>query len=197
MKEAPAEAAVRSPELMSRDDTALLVVDVQEKLVRLLPDNQRLIWNVGRLVRAAKLLGLPVLGTEQYPQGLGGTVTELAALVGPCEAKTAFSSAGCQGIAGHLAERCVTRVCLAGMEAHVCIQQSAYDLLAAGYRVYLPVDAVGSRYVIDYQTALRRMESAGVVLTTVEAAMFEWCQDSAAPEFKEISKLVREAGPDA
>ncbi|MGD9648711.1 MAG: hydrolase [Pirellulales bacterium] len=195
MKEAHAEGAVRSPELMSRDDTALLVVDVQEKLVRLLPDHERLIWNVGRLVRAAQLLGLPVLGTEQYPQGLGGTVAELATLLGSCEAKTAFSSASCQGISTQLADRGVSRVCLAGMEAHVCIQQSAYDLLAAGYRVYLPVDALGSRYAIDYQTALRRLESAGAVLTTVEAAMFEWCQDSAAPQFKDISKLVRETGP--
>lgn len=197
MKEAPDTAAVRSPELMSRDDTALLVVDVQEKLVGLLPGHERLIWNVGRLVRAAKLLGVPVLGTEQYPQGLGGTVAELAELVGACEAKTAFSSAGCRGVTRLLAEQGVNRVCLAGMEAHVCIQQSAYDLLAAGYRVYLPVDAVGSRFAVDYQTALRRLESAGVVLTTVEAAMFEWCQDSAAPEFKQISKLVRETGPDA
>ncbi len=197
MNEVHSDGAVRSPELMSRDDTALLVVDVQEKLVRLLPGHQRLIWNVGRLVRAAKLLGLPVLGTEQYPQGLGGTVAELAELVGPCEAKTAFSSAGCRGISNQLTDAGINRVCLAGMEAHVCIQQSAYDLLAAGYRVYLPVDAVGSRYPVDYQTALRRLESAGAVLTTVEAAMFEWCQDSAASQFKEISKLVREAGPDA
>ena len=85
---------------------------------------------------------------------------------------------------------------VAGIEAHVCVQQTVLDLLAGGYRVYVPVDAVGSRYQIDYATGLKRMESAGATLTTTEAALFEWCQVSGTPVFKKISGLVRESPPE-
>jgi nicotinamidase-related amidase len=89
------------------------------------------------------------------------------------------------------------KVLLAGIEAHVCVQQTALDLIANGYRVYVAVDAIGARHVTDHDTALRRMELAGVTLTTTEAALFEWCRESAAAEFKPISALVRETPPAA
>jgi nicotinamidase-related amidase len=85
---------------------------------------------------------------------------------------------------------------VSGIEAHVCVQQTVLDLLANGYRVYVPVDAVGSRYPIDYETGLKRMESAGATLTTTESALFEWCQVSGTPVFKKISNLVREKPPE-
>ena len=84
---------------------------------------------------------------------------------------------------------------LAGIEAHVCIQQTAFDLMTEGYRVYLAVDAIGARFDVDYQTALRRMDSAGATLTTTEAALLEWCQTAGTPTFKKISALVRETPP--
>jgi nicotinamidase-related amidase len=185
----------RSPELMSRHDTALLVVDVQGKLVTLIPGYRRLIWNIRRLIDGAKILGLPVAGTEQYPQGLGPTVLELASLLGEIPAKNAFSCGECGMLFRDWEARGVRKILVSGIETHVCVGQTAQDLMTAGFRVYLPADAVGSRFEIDYQTGLRRLESAGATITTVEAALFEWCERSNTPEFKQISALVREQPP--
>ncbi len=182
----------RSPELMSRGDTALSVIDVQQKLIALIPDHEQIVWNIRRLIDGAKLLGLPILATEQYPQGLGGTVPELAQRLSNIADKTAFSSCGCEEFREQLIAADTPRVLLAGIEAHVCVQQTALDLLANGYRVYTAVDAIGSRFANDFEIALRRMELSGVTLTTTEAALFEWCRESTAPEFKQISALVRE-----
>jgi nicotinamidase-related amidase len=186
---------VRSPELMSSADTGLLVVDVQEKLIRLVPGRQRIIWNVRRLIDGAKLFEMPVLATEQYPKGLGGTVVELASRLDAVSAKTAFSSVGCREIAGELERSPRPKWLVAGIEAHVCVQQTVLDLLAGGWRVYIPVDAIGSRFEIDRETAIARMDSAGATLTTTEAALFEWCQDSSAPQFKQLSAMIREPPP--
>jgi nicotinamidase-related amidase len=186
---------MRSPELMSARDTALLVIDVQEKVIGLVPDRKRIVWNVRRLVDGAKLLGLPAVGTEQYPQGLGKTVPELAERLGPLPDKIAFSCRGCAGLFSDLDQRGVFKILVVGIETHVCVQQTVLDLLAAGVRVYVAVDAVGARYPIDHEIALRRMESSGATLTTTEAALFEWCETAGAPGFKEMSKLIREAPP--
>ena len=184
----------RSPELMSPADTALLVVDVQEKLMRLVPGAAQIIWNIRRLLDAAELFKLRVLATEQYPQGLGGTVPELVGRLGKIPAKVAFSCAACDATRSAI-EAGVQKVLLVGIEAHVCVQQTAIDLLSAGYRVYVAIDAVGARYPLDYETALRRMESSGATLTTTEAVLFEWCGAAGTPEFKQISALVRELPP--
>ena len=185
----------RSPELMNRDDSALLVVDVQEKLIRLVPGYERLVWNVGRLIDGAKVLGVPVLATEQYPQGLGPTTPELARRLTDVADKLTFSCGGCPALFRSLQERGVFKILVVGIEAHVCVQQTVCDLLHAGFRVYVAVDAVGSRFEIDYQTALRRLDSAGATLTTTEAALFEWCDAAGTPEFKQISALVRQTTP--
>lgn len=184
---------LRSPELMSASDTALLVVDVQDKLMRLIPHEMRIIWNIRRLIDGAKILGVPIAATEQYPQGLGGTVAELASRLGPIPSKMAFSCAACAELFADLEG--VHKLLIVGIEAHVCVQQTALDMMAAGYRVYLAVDALGSRFDVDYQTALRRMETSGATLTTTEAALFEWCQVAGTPQFKQISALVRETRP--
>ncbi len=186
---------VRSPELMNREDTALLVVDVQEKLLPWIRNRQQLVWNIRRLIDGAKLLGLPVAGTEQYPQGLGPTVAELAERLGPIPSKLDFSAAVCQEIFEPLRAQNVDKILLTGIEAHVCVQQTVLDLLADGWQVYVAVDAVGSRRELDYRTALERMHSAGAVLTSTEAALFEWCRVAGTPEFKQISRLVREEPP--
>lgn len=191
----PARLSPRSPELMSRNDTALLVVDMQEKLLRLMAGHERVTWNARRLIDGAKLLGLPVAATEQYPQGLGPTTPDLAQRIGPMPAKVMFSCRECQGVLDDFRQRGVGKILVAGIEAHVCVQQTVLDLLADGYRVYLAVDAIGARHEIDYTTALRRMESSGVTLTSTEAALFEWCEAAGSPEFKQISALVREPPP--
>lgn len=185
----------RSPELMSADDTALLVVDVQEKLLPFIRDRARVVFNIRRLIDGARLLDLPVIGTEQYPGGLGRTVPELAELLGPLPEKLTFSCAACGELFGPLVEKGVTKILVTGIEAHVCVQQTVFDLLGAGWRIYLAVDAVGSRNAWDYRTALARMDSGGAVLTTTEAALFEWCRIAGTEQFKAISRLVREEPP--
>jgi nicotinamidase-related amidase len=185
----------RSPEMMSRGDTALLVIDVQEKLLPAIADAARVVWNVRRLIDAAKVLGLPISGTEQYPKGLGPTTPELAERLGPLPSKLTFSAAGCPEVFQQLRSRGIYKILICGIEAHVCVAQTAFDLLADGWRVFVAVDAVGSRFDVDYRTALARMDSAGATLTTVEAAMFEWCAAAGTPEFKEISRLAPEPGP--
>lgn len=185
----------RSIELMSRGDTGLLVVDMQEKLLQLIPGHRRIIWNCRRLVDGAKALGIPVAATEQYPQGLGPTTPDLASRLGPMPSKLAFSCGECAAIFQDWQQRGIFKILVCGIEAHVCVQQTVMDLLGEAYRVYLAVDALGSRHAIDQETAIRRMDSAGVTLTTTEAALFEWCEVAGTPEFKQISALVRESPP--
>lgn len=183
----------RSPELMSRTDSALLVVDVQEKLIPLITQHERIVWNIGRLLDGAKALGVRAAATEQYPRGLGSTTKELADRLGDVPEKLTFSCGGCPEVFEALRDAGIFKILVVGIEAHVCVQQTALDLLADGFRVYLAVDAIGSRHKIDYETALRRMDSAGATLTTTEAALFEWCDAAGTPEFKQISALVRES----
>jgi nicotinamidase-related amidase len=180
---------------MSRGDTALLVIDVQEKLIPAIAGGQRVVWNVRRLIDAAKTLGLPVVGTEQYPKGLGPTTAELAQRLGPLPSKLTFSAGGCPEIFEQLRGDGIHKILVCGIEAHVCVAQTVFDLLADNWRVYVAVDAVGSRFEIDCRTALGRMDSAGATLTSTEAAMFEWCEAAGTPQFKEISRLAREPVP--
>ncbi|MCH7728979.1 MAG: isochorismatase family protein [Planctomycetes bacterium] len=182
----------RSPLLMSRNDSALLVVDVQGKLIRLIPEHERIIWNIRRLIDGAKTLSVPVAATEQYPQGLGPTVDELKERLDDIPSKLAFSCGGCPQIFRGFQDRGIFKILVVGIETHVCVQQTVLDLLADGFQVYLAVDAVGSRFDVDRETAFRRLDSAGTTLTTTEAALFEWCDVAGTPEFKQISALVRE-----
>jgi nicotinamidase-related amidase len=189
------DALPRSPELMSRHDTALLVVDVQTKLLAWIPNQTQMVWNIRRLIDGCRALDMTVLGSEQYPAGLGYTTPELAERLGELPSKMMFSCRECSGLWRDLQNRGLPKVLVVGIEAHVCVQQTALDLLASGMRVYVAVDATGSRFKIDYETALRRMETHGATLTTTEAALFEWCETAGTPEFKKISALVRERLP--
>jgi nicotinamidase-related amidase len=186
---------LRSPELMNRDDAALLVVDVQAKLLPLIPAHSRLIWNIRRLIDGAKILGVPVAATEQYPQGLGPTTSELAERLGPIPGKLTFSCAECGEIFTGWRDRGIWKILVCGIETHVCVGQTVHDLLGEGFRVYVAADAVAARGQIDHDIALRRMDSAGATLTTTEAALFEWCSRAGSSEFKQISQLVRETPP--
>lgn len=180
---------------MNPDDTALLVIDVQERLAPVVGDSERMVWNCGRLLRGAAALGVATAATEQYPEKLGPTVPELAEQLTGASPKRMFSCRECDGLLDAWQAAGRHRVLLAGIETHVCVQQTALDLLSAGFRVYLAVDAAGSRNPLDHQTALQRMTAAGVTPTTTEAALFEWCVDSTADAFKAISGLAKESAP--
>lgn len=192
----PSEA-LRSPELLHRASSRLLVVDVQEKLVVALNDasRERLIANCRFLVEGATLFGVPVVATEQYPKGLGSTVASLAELIAERPAKTQFSALECTGW-GTAAASSDDRfqVVVAGMESHVCVLQTVLDLLAAGYQTFVVVDAIAGRRDLDHQVALERMANSGATLTTAEAVLFEWCESASAPEFKQLSALVKGRG---
>ena len=190
MNDSP-DAYLRSPELLCRDDARLLIVDVQEKLVPHIDGAAAMIDCCRRLIEAARLLGLPVTATEQYPQGLGPTVAQLRDLLDPPNGKLRFSSAEVLGWPP-AAEQDDNRdkVIVAGIEAHVCVQQTVLDLMSLGYRVYVPADAVSSRSRLDWEFALRRMADSGAVITTTEAVLFEVCEAAGTPEFKEIRRLV-------
>lgn len=185
----------RSAELMSARDTALVVIDVQEKLAAAMAQRACVVWNCRRLVDGAGILGLPVLATEQHPEGLGPTVPELAERIAHRHAKLRFSCFECRPAFAELSRQGIGKALLCGLEAHVCVLQTALDLLADGWLVYVAADAVGARFEVDRDFALRRLDSAGAVLTTTEAALFEWCETADRPEFAAISRLVREAPP--
>jgi hypothetical protein len=185
----------RSPELMDRDDTAVLVVDAQEKLLGVVAGEERVLWNIRRLVEAAGLLGMRVAATLQNPEKLGPLAAPLDGLIQTPVAKMAFSCGACAGLFEGWPEQGIERVLICGVETHVCIQQTAFDLTAAGLQAYVAVDAVGARHAIDHDTALRRMETGGIVLTSTDAAMFEWCRVAGTPEFRQISALARETPP--
>lgn len=178
---------------LTAENSILLVVDVQVRLLAAIPNRAELVRNAAFLMDVARLLEVPVRATEQYPQGLGPTTEELTKRLPPnIPAKTAFSCKGAIGLFDDIRSLKRPSVVLMGMETHVCITQTVFDLLDAGYNVFLPVDAVGSRFRVDLDTAIRRLERVGVIPTTVEAVAFEWLGDSKHPQFKSVSKLVIE-----
>jgi hypothetical protein len=131
--------------------------------------------------------------TEQYSKGLGPTPAALAAILPPAVAKMSFSSCGCWPFAAAVdspAPPAVESVVLCGLETHVCIAQTALDLLARGLAVFIAVDAVASRHTLDHEVALRRLEGAGAIATTTEAILFEWCRTAEHPQFQAVRRLV-------
>lgn len=177
---------------MSTADTGLLVVDVQEKLIQKIVDYAAVVRNIRFLLDGAKLLQMPFQATEQYPRGLGPTVPELIGYFPQRPDKTGFSSCACATVVEQFQRGARTRIVVTGIETHVCVLHTTLDLLALNFRVYIPVDAVGARYRLDHDTALRRLEQAGAILTTSEGCLFEWMGGSSHPQFKAASALVQE-----
>jgi nicotinamidase-related amidase len=174
---------------LDRERAALVVVDVQEAFRKALPDFDEVARGVGIMVEGKAALGIPIVVTEQYPQGLGATVPEVAghlpAGVEPVE-KVRFSAAEAEGFG--LAGRDQAVVC--GIEAHVCVNQTVLDLLGEGVEAHVVSDATGSRTDANRELGLHKMERAGATLTSVEMALFELLRGSDAPEFKRVQALV-------
>lgn len=181
--------------LIRRDNSCLLVVDIQEKLLPAMQDPMLVVRNTGILMQAAARLGVPVLVSEQYPQGLGPTVAELRHLAPPDSilAKTAFSCADDPGLRQKLADLNRPQVIICGIEAHVCVLQTALGL-SAGADKLSPVvvgDATSSRANANREAALARLRGDGVQIATTEMVLFEWLGRAGTPEFKELSRLIR------
>jgi nicotinamidase-related amidase len=180
------------PMRLTPSSSLLAVIDVQERLLAAMPEADRIVARCSRLAEAARILGVQAVLTEQYPKGLGPTPPALAALLPPAAAKMAFSCCGCGGFDAALAPE-ISSVVLAGLETHICVAQTALDLLARGVGVFVAVDAVTSRHMTDHEVALRRLEGAGAVLTTTESVLFEWCRSAEHPQFQAIRRLVTSA----
>lgn len=182
-----------NPQALGADNSVLLVIDIQDKLLAKIPNRDSLVRNVGFLMDVAKLMDIPILVTEQYPKGLGPTTAALADRLSKTDdliSKTAFSCCGSELFRSQLVEQAKQNVIVAGMETHVCVAQTVRDLIQLDFQPVLPIDSLGSRFPIDHEVALRRMEKAGATLTTVESIAFEWVGDAADPRFKALSQLV-------
>lgn len=188
----------RSSQLINPADTALVIVDMQEKLLPAVDQSEKILANVERLLATAEILGVAVAATEQYPKGLGPTVASLSESIVRCSsdllpaglpAKTMFSCRECASVFEKLQGNGVRNLLLCGIETHVCIAQTALDMIAAGFNIQLCVDAMGSRHQLDHEIAIRRLEANGCTVTTTEAAMFELCERAGNESFKAIAKL--------
>jgi nicotinamidase-related amidase len=174
--------------------TTLVVVDVQEGFRKAIPDFDRIAKAIATLIEGAEAIGIPILITEQYPKGLGETVTEVAEHlpdgVQPLE-KVVFAASEAEGF--DLEGRDQALIC--GIETHVCVNQTALDLLGSGVEVQVAEDAVGSRLDENRRIGLHKMDQAGAVMTSVETALFELLGRAGTDEFKTVQKLILQYAP--
>lgn len=179
--------------LMSASRSALLVVDVQQRLLPAVVAPQVVVKNTTVLIRAAQRLGVPIIASEQYPRGIGSTVPELAQLLSPDQVleKLHFSCIGDLGFAARLRELTRPQAVVAGIEAHVCVLQTVEDLVAQGTDTFVVEDATSSRTERNHAAAMARMRAAGAHVVTTEMVVFEWMEKAGTPEFKELSALIK------
>lgn len=181
---------------LDRNNTALIVIDVQEKLIPVIDDHQAVTQNIIRLIRGCGILSVPVVVTEQYVKGLGPTIpsirTALEETTGyePIE-KMCFSSYGCSEFVSRVEDLQREQFVVVGIEAHVCVYQTALDLIESGHDVTVIADAVSSRTASNRNIALQRLVAEGAALSSTEMALFELTVTSGTDEFRAISKLVR------
>lgn len=175
---------------LTTENAALLLIDMQQRLVPVIVDGETMVARSVRLAEAAQLLGVPIRATEQYPVGLGPTVAALAAYPQEALAKTTFSAATAPGFA-ELLPAGTQEVVIAGCEAHVCVLQTALDLAASGIHAVVAADATGSRDPADQAAGIDRARQHGVEIVTTEMVLFEWVRDSRHPQFRDVQKLLR------
>jgi nicotinamidase-related amidase len=182
-----------TPMLIRRDDSVLFVVDEQARLAPAMFSRDQAVANTAILIRAATRLGVPVLASEQYPKGLGPTVPEIAALLpaGAMMEKMRFSCACDPGILARVAELGRRQVVVAGMEAHVCVLQTALGLKERGYEVHVVADATSSRRPESHALAMERLRLAGIPVVNTEMVVFEWLEQAGTVEFRELVALIK------
>src|SRR5882724_1597015 len=170
---------------IAREKTVLAVIDIQERLLPAIFEGERVVQNTVRLMKGARVLGIPVLVTEQYKKGLGNTTPAIAAeIAGFAQMeKVAFSACGAAGFDEALKMKKVSNVVLCGIEAHVCVSQTCLDLLDRGFRVYVVADAISSRTAENQRIGIERMRDAGAVIVSAEMVLFELLEKAATEEF--------------
>lgn len=184
-------ARKRHKTILRREDSVVVVVDYQQRLVDVMQFGETVTDIIVRLVTGAKRLDVPVLATEQYPEKLGGTVPAVAEFLGrDIVPKMTFSCAGCKSFMKQLKTMEREQVVLVGIETHVCLLQTALDLHSHGFQVHVPEGATTSRDSNNRENALRRMQHEGVVLTNLESVLFEWMVEAGTDEFRDVRKLI-------
>jgi nicotinamidase-related amidase len=176
--------------LLTAESTVLLLIDLQERLVPVIHDGQFVVARAARLAEAAQLLNVPIRATEQYPAGLGSTVSPLADYPQAVLTKTTFSATADPGFSSLLPSG-VSEIVVAGCEAHVCVLQTVLGLVPRGHRVLMVADAVGSRDPADRAVAIDRARQHGVEIVTSEMVLFEWIRDAQHPKFRQVQKLLK------
>lgn len=183
----------RNEKILRRKNTALLIIDIQERILGVMQNPEGVVTNTVKLINGFKILNTPIYYTEQYPKGLGETEATIKNALGEAEAiqKLSFSCSGAGNLFEELKEKGITQIAITGIETHVCVQQTVLDLLANDFQVDLAADAVSSRNSFNYETALNRMRQNGAEITTTEAILFELLEVCGTEEFKQISKIVK------
>ena len=182
------------PNVLNSKTTALVVVDIQEGFRLAIANFATIATRASIAVRGSRILGVPVVVTEQYPKGLGHTADEIQRVFADDQEvfeKTTFSSCGAEPFVGKLEELGVKQVVLCGLETHVCVNQTAHDLLDRGFQVHLLTDCVCSRSDHDKLAGLDKMRSSGVISSSIEMALFELMGDARHAHFKEIQALIK------
>ena len=170
----------------------LVLIDAQEKLLPHISDQQKLTRNLKILLEGAHVMGVPIISTQQYPDGLGKTISEISEkLQSPAINKITFSCCDEDEFMANLQLKKKTTVILSGIETHICVQQTAIDLSSAGYQPVVVANCVSSRQTLDHEIALQRMKSEGAIITTYESLLFELCRSSESSYFKRISQLIK------
>jgi nicotinamidase-related amidase len=179
--------------LANAQQSVLLMIDIQSAFRGKLHQEPRMIEASRRLLQAASILSVPVVVTEQYPERLGQTVDEVAAVI-PDDAirisKRTFSCLGAESFRTRLRELNRSQVVLAGLETHICVGQTACELMTEGYQVHAVRDAITSRFPLESELGFAKMLSAGAIPTSVECVLFEWLRDSRSANFKAVQRLV-------
>ena len=179
--------------MLDIDDCCLAVVDVQGKLAQLMHGKDALVKNIQILIQAARILEMPILWCQQVPDALGPTVPEIAELLADIEPanKATFSCCGTEQFNAKANALRRSQILLCGIEAHICVYQTAVDLLARGFNVNIIADAVSSRTLENKQIALNRLSAEGVSVSSVEMAIFELLRTAEHPKFRRIAKLIK------
>lgn len=185
---------MRHPSLLDRKRAALVVIDMQEKFRPIMANFDELTARIVVMVQGCKLLNVPIIVTEQYPQGLGRTAHEIKAhlpeTLKPIE-KLTFSSCGVPEFDLQLREKHIEQVMLVGIEAHICVSQTAHDLLQLGYQVHLISEAISARFPHNREVAFEKMQRAGAIFSSVEMSLFELMKASNAEEFRAVQQLIK------
>lgn len=184
--------------VLSRDQTALLIIDMQEKVFSAVDRGCEVLQAVSKVIQGFQILQLPIYVSEQYPQGLGGTIAPIKNLLGEAyrpSIKTTFSCCDDAAFCQLVSQSSIQQWVLVGIEAHICVLQTAKGLLKAGKQVTVLNDAISSRSIYDFSTSIAEMRDAGARISSVETILFELVRDAKMPEFKQISQLVKSNNP--